>query len=221
MASMKAKQLTQANVIVPAGVHLLDLQIPNDSVIWHLETNQFNHPKSSKRTICSTRTLTGSQCLLTFSQTSEISLYGRGCPRMRQRYHSWQIHSFWFVITSDYWLIHRAHQQLGLYFGVLVFNSSLISRGPYISLIRWTPCISRPGKEHAACEARRKGPRNSPWASVPSWPFLENRGGVLGGLGMPCNTTYRALAKVVRTCTSLILLDPSCISWSAKYITWE
>ena len=130
MASMKAKQLTQANVIVPAGVHLLDLQIPNDSVIWHLETDQFNHPKSSKRTICSTRTLTGLQCLLTFSQTSEISLYGpgRGCPRVRQRYHSWEIHSFWFVITSDYWLIHRGHQQLGLYLGDPwgVFNSSHI-----------------------------------------------------------------------------------------------
>ena len=40
-----------------------------------------------------------------------------GCPRVRQRYHSWEIHSFWFVITSDYWLIHRGHQQLGLYLG--------------------------------------------------------------------------------------------------------
>ena len=52
MAFMKAKQLTQANLIVPAGIHLLDLQIPNDSESFHLETDLIqsswiiqNHPK--------------------------------------------------------------------------------------------------------------------------------------------------------------------------------
>ena len=190
MASMKAKQLTQANVIVPAGVHLLDLQIPNDSVIWHLETDQFNHPKSSKRTICSTRTLTGLQCLLTFSQTAEISLYGPG-----RGVQGWDKGIILEKSTlSDSWLLVVNTQGTPATrplpwgsLGCLQFITYPVVHGvhryPWSVGLGLCPqkltrqpgnlCISRPGKEHAACEARRKGPRNSPWALVPSWPFLE------------------------------------------------